>query len=123
MISHPDDVSGHLPLKPVLFWILLVLVDGARHGYGILKEIDARTEGRIRLEPGNLYRYVKKLLDGGLIDEVVAPPQGASSDDRRRYYVVTALGREVVRAEAERMKRLVSAAESRHLIGPDEVTQ
>lgn len=121
MTNLSDPVARHLPLKPVLFWILLVLIDGPSHGYGLLKEIGARTEGRVRLEPGNLYRYVKKLLDTGLIEEVDAPAHAASSDDRRRYYAVTALGHEVARAEAERMRSLVSAAESLQLIGPDEV--
>lgn len=117
-----DRIARHLPLKPVLFWILLVLVDGVRHGYGILKEIEARTDGGVRLEPGNLYRYVKRLLDDGLIDEVDPPSEQDSADERRRYYGVTALGRDVVRAEAERMKRLVAAAESRNLVGPDGAT-
>ena len=121
MAARNDDLARHLPLKPVLFWILLVLVDGARHGYGILKEIDARTQGRIRLEPGNLYRYVKKLLDAGMVEEVDVPEGEASSDDRRRYYGVTDMGRAVVRAEAERMKAAVAAAESRHLLGEDGV--
>ena len=53
------DVDAKLPLRPVDFHILLVLTDGELHGYGIVKEIEARSEGRIRLEPGNLYRYVR----------------------------------------------------------------
>lgn len=116
-MTHPDDASRHLPLKPVLFWILLVLVDGASHGYGILKEIEARTEGAIRLEPGNLYRYVKKLLELGLVIEVEAP-RGDDGDERRRFYDLTDLGGAVVRAEAERMRALVQAAEARSLLGP-----
>lgn len=118
-----DDVSGHLPLKPVLFWILLVLVDGSSHGYGVLKEIDARTDGAIRLEPGNLYRYIKRLLDHTLIVEVPPARKADTSDERRRYYELTALGHRVVRAEAERMRRLVEAAESRSLLGPTEAAQ
>jgi len=121
MTTEHEKVARHLPLKPVLFWILLVLVDGVCHGYGILKEIEVRTDGGVRLEPGNLYRYVKKLLDTGMIEEVDSPTEDASSDDRRRYYGVTSLGRAVARAEAERMRYLVSAAESRRLIGPDGV--
>lgn len=119
MTSHDDTVSAHLPLKPVLFWILLVLVDGASHGYGMLKEIEARTDGRIRLEPGNLYRYLKKLLDSALIEEIDAPGDAPERDDRRRYYEITGLGRAVVGAEAARMRSLVRAAEDRALLGPD----
>lgn len=110
------SIDAHLPLKPVLFWILLVLVDGTSHGYRILKEIEARTEGRIRLEPGNLYRYLRKLLDAGLIEEVdVTDATGA--DPRRRSYAVSPLGREVVTAEARRMHALVQAADARLPLG------
>ncbi len=116
------DISRYLPLKPVLFWVLLVLVDGASHGYGVLKEIESRTEGTIRLEPGNLYRYVKKLLELELIVEIDTPDGVEASDSRRRYYDLTDLGRSVVRAEAERMRSLVRAAEARALLGPDKVT-
>lgn len=119
-MSLHDDVSRHLPLKPVLFWILLVLVDGASHGYRILKEIEARTDGAIRLEPGNLYRYVKKLLALELVTEVEKPAEADGSDERRRYYDLTPLGTRVVRAEAERMRNLVRAAESRALLDPSE---
>ncbi len=116
-----ESVARHLPLKPVFFSILLVLADGASHGYGILKAIEARTEGAIRLEPGNLYRYVKKLLDLGLIAEAddVRDPSG---DERRRYYALTQLGRDVVRAEAIRMRGLVRAAEDRSIIAPGEAS-
>lgn len=102
-------VDAHLPLKPVLFWILLVLVDEPSHGYRILKEIERRSDGAVRLEPGNLYRYLRRLLDTDLIQEVATPP---SDDERRRTYDVTPLGRAVVRAEADRMRALVRAADT-----------
>ena len=121
MTSPTTDITCHLPLKPVLFWILLVLSEGASHGYRLLKEIEQRTDGRLRLEPGNLYRYLKKLLDTGLIEPVDPPPHATSTDDRRRYYAVTDLGRAVARAEAERMRSLVSAAETLRMEGPDGV--
>jgi DNA-binding PadR family transcriptional regulator len=105
------DAERHLPLKPVDFHILLVLTERDLHGYGIVKEIEARTEGRVRLEPGNLYRYIRRLVEEGL----VAPTdRKATGDDteRRRYYGVTLHGREVLAAEATRMRALVLAAES-----------
>ena len=115
VVGNDDDVSRLLPLKPVLFWILLVLVDGASHGYGILKEIEGRTDGAIRLEPGNLYRFLRRLLDDGLIQELDEAPE-EDADTRRRYYDLTERGRATVRAEAERMRDLVQAAQSRDLI-------
>ncbi len=107
-----ESVVGHLPLKPIDFHILLVLTEGDLHGYGIVKEIETRSDGRIRLEPGNLYRYIRRLVD----EELVAPAdRRAQSGDseRRRYYTVTPMGREVLTAEVTRMRTLVLAAEAR----------
>jgi len=67
--SRASDIDRHLPLKPVVFQILLSLADGEHHGYGITQEIAARTSARIDLEPGNLYRSLKTMLDDGLIEE------------------------------------------------------
>ena len=108
MPKRPKSVEAYLPLKPIQFWVLLVLVDEPRHGYRILKEIERRSAGEVRLEPGNLYRYLRRLLDDELLEEV---PTKASEDERRRTYAVTELGRSVVRAEADRMRALVHAAD------------
>ena len=101
-----------LPLKPIEVHILLVLADGDRHGYGIVKEIEVRSEGRIRLEPGNLYRHVRRLVDAGW----VAPAERRATDDdtsprRRRYYRITGAGRRILAAEGARMRRLADAVE------------
>lgn len=108
-MSQPDA----LPLKPVEVHVLLVLAEGERHGYGIVKEIEVRSEGRVRLEPGNLYRHVRRLADAGW----VAPAERRSVDDddasrRRRYYRITSEGRRVLAAEAARMRRLADAVEA-----------
>lgn len=100
----------HLPLKPVDFHILLVLTDGDLHGYGMVKEIEARSGGTIRLEPGNLYRYIRRLVDEGMVEP--AARKAADGEERRRYYTVTSLGRELLAAEASRMRSLVAAAEA-----------
>jgi DNA-binding PadR family transcriptional regulator len=106
-----SEIDRHLPLKPVYFLILMVLLNGDRHGYGLVKEIDQRTDGGVRLEPGNLYRFIRKLLDLGMVGEAGARAADDSEDERRRYYTVTPLGRAVVSAEAARMKQLVRAVE------------
>lgn len=102
-----------LPLKPVEVHLLLALAEEDRHGYGIVKEIESRSEGRIRLEPGNLYRHVRKLVEAGW----VAPAERRPVDDadpgrRRRYYRITPEGRQVLAAEATRMRRLAEAVEA-----------
>jgi len=104
-----------LPLRPVEFQVLLALVEGERHGYGILLEVARRSEGTVRLEPGTLYRALRRMLKAGLVTHA-SGPAGEGDDDRRRYYRLTALGRRVATAEAERMDTLVLAARARGLL-------
>ena len=58
-----------LPLRPVVFHVLLSLAEGERHGYAIVQDIVERSNGRVQLEPGNLYRHLKFMLDERLIEE------------------------------------------------------
>ncbi|MDX1646846.1 MAG: PadR family transcriptional regulator [Longimicrobiales bacterium] len=104
-------VSAHLPLKPTALQILLSLAGGQRYGYAIIKEISQRTEGRVELHPGILYRFIRRLDEGGLIEELDHRPVPETEDDqRRRYYGITDLGRRVMAAEVERMGEMVSWA-------------
>ena len=96
--------------------ILLALVDGDHHGYAIMKEVDERTAGRVKLRPGTLYRAVSRLLEDTLIQESEMRPDPAEDDERRRYYRLTSLGRSVAAAEAKRMETLVHSAYSKALI-------
>ena len=106
------DPSTHLPLKPVDLHILLVLTDQELHGYGIVKAIEHHTAGSIRLEPGNLYRYIRRLEEVGLVEP--AGHRGSEADlaERRRYFRVTPFGRSVLAAEAARMRLLAAAVEA-----------
>ncbi|HOG46113.1 MAG TPA: PadR family transcriptional regulator [Anaerolineae bacterium] len=110
------DGGGMLPLTPAAFQILLVLTDGERHGYVIMKEVEANTQGRMQLGPGTLYRSIKRMLADGLIEESDERPDPALDDERRRYYRLTALGRRVAAAEAERLAGLVRLAQSKRLL-------
>lgn len=112
----PLDVDPHLPMKPVAFQILLSLADGDRHGYGITQDIAGRTAARMRIEPGNLYRSIKAMLDEGLIQESERRPAPDLDDERRRYYRITALGRRVAAAEISRLEALVAEAKSKRFI-------
>jgi DNA-binding PadR family transcriptional regulator len=99
-------------LTPALFHVLLSLADGEKHGYAILKEIEERTGGDVRLSTGTLYGIIKRLLQDGWIRESTA-----GSTDRRRAYKLTAFGRKVALAEAERLRDLVHAAAMKSLLG------
>lgn len=111
--------ESHLPLAPATFEILLALVDGERHGYAIMKEVSERTEGAVRLGPGTLYGALKRLLDGGLVEEGGERADPELGDERRRYYRLTKFGLRVARAEARRLSAMVRAARSKKLIGPE----
>jgi DNA-binding PadR family transcriptional regulator len=106
-------VDRLLPLKPVAFQVLLSLAEGERHGYAITQEIAGRTHAGMRLEPGNLYRSLRTLLDDGLIEESGRRPLAAEDDERRRYYQLTPLGRRVAVAEIERLEALLADAKGK----------
>jgi DNA-binding PadR family transcriptional regulator len=110
----PPDT--HLPLRPVEFEILLTLAAGERHGYAIIQEVEARSEGAVRLETGTLYRALQRLVQSALVTPVERRPPDESSDERRRYYALTPLGRQVAVAESLRMARLVTVAQEARLI-------
>ena len=112
-VRDPEEL---LPLTPAVFHILLALADGERHGYGVIKEVDARTEGRVRLGPGTLYGSIKRMLAEGMIEESGERPDPELDDERRRYYRLTKFGRRVAVAEAERLSRLVSSARAKRLL-------
>ena len=109
----PEDL---LPLTPAVFHVLLALVDAERHGYGIIKEVEGRTEGKVRLGAGTLYGSIKRMLGEGLVVESDERPDPEADDERRRYYRLTDFGRRVVTAEARRLEQLVSVAREKRLL-------
>ena len=113
--SSGDDIESRLPLKPADFHILLTLVEEERHGYAILQSIAAITDGAMRLDPGNLYRRLRRLLADGLVDRVELEPSDGKEDERRRYYRLTDRGHQVAAAEQARLKRILESAPSRAL--------
>lgn len=110
------DAPAENPLRPVDFLVLLMLGPGDRHGYGIMQDAEAHTEGRVQLEAGSLYRTIRRLSDEGLLTESGRRPAAEKDDDRRRYYRLTPLGRRVVAAEVERLRALVRLAEASDLV-------
>lgn len=105
------DPAPFLPLTPAAFHVLIALADGPKHGYLILKDVEERTSGDVRLSTGTLYGLIKRFLDEEMIIET------KPDDDRRRPYKLTARGREVAEAEAERLARMVRAARGVKLLG------
>lgn len=100
------------PLTPLSMAILLALADRERHGYALMQDIEAQTDGAIRPGTGSLYAGLQRLMTEGLIEEG-AGEEGA--DRRRRYYAITDRGRDVARAEAERMLRVLQVARRKHI--------
>jgi DNA-binding PadR family transcriptional regulator len=113
-LSKTPEVYG--PLTPAMFHVLLALAGDDLHGYAILKEVDLRTNGKVRLSTGTLYGIIKRLLADGLVVERRTRPAEPQDDERRRYYRLTPLGRQVATAEAERMDEVLAVARARNLL-------
>lgn len=109
------DPHTFLPLTPAAFHILLALAAGDKHGYAIMQEVEAISEGQVKMGPGTLYGTIKRLLNAGLMIETDERPDD-DDDERRRYYRLTDMGQRVVKAEARRLARLVAVAERRMLL-------
>ena len=107
-----------LPLKPLVFQILLILIDGERHGWSIVKELQAKADDGKRVLPGNLYRTLNRMRADGLIEETGRRPDGEADEQRRRYFRVSDYGLQVTRAEADRYEALVVLARSKERLKP-----
>jgi DNA-binding PadR family transcriptional regulator len=109
----PEDF---LPLTPAMFHILLALADKERHGYHIMREVDERTSGNVKLGPGTLYGSIKRMVGDGLIEELEERPDPELDDERRRYYRLTDFGYRVASAEAQRLEQMVRSARAKKLL-------
>jgi DNA-binding PadR family transcriptional regulator len=111
-----DDVDSFLPLPTAVFHILVALADRDRHGYSIMQDVGARTEGKVVLSAGTLYTAIRRMLEQGLIEELRESPDPDSGDERRRYYRLTQFGRDVAVAEARRLSSMLEHARATKLI-------
>ncbi|MDQ3488694.1 MAG: PadR family transcriptional regulator [Acidobacteriota bacterium] len=111
----PPDVERHLPLKPLVFQVLLALADGERHGWSLVRDVQQRG-GFGRIMPGNFYRTLRTMLEDGFIEESAARLAAAEDDQRRRYFALTTLGEEVASAEARRLEAAVLEARAKKLL-------
>ena len=111
------DFDALLPLSPAVFHILLALADEDHHGYAIMRDIEDRTDGVVRVGPGMLYGSIKWLVADGFIEE--APSRGKAptrEDERRKYYRLTSNGRALLKAEASRLEAAVGLARTRKVL-------
>jgi DNA-binding PadR family transcriptional regulator len=113
------EPEAQLPLSAATFQILMALADGERHGYAIMREVAEESGGAVRLGPGTLYGSLKRLLEGGLVQEGAERTDPSMGDERRRYYQITDFGLAVARAEARRLDGLLRSARLKQLIGPE----
>lgn len=103
------------PLPAATFHILMSLAEEERHGYAIIQDVEASTNGELRLSAGTLYRSIQRMLEQGLIVESNRRPARALDDERRRYYRITPLGIAAARSELRRLARLVRLGRERGL--------
>ena len=104
------------PLTPAVFHILLALSSGERHGYGIMKQVETDSQGKVSMGPGTLYGSLKRMLDAGLVQESDKRVDPEMDDERRIYYQITGMGAQALAAELERYKRIVTVAQQRKLL-------
>jgi len=107
-----------LRMTPTYFHILLSLADGDAHGYAIMREVEARTDGSLVLGPGSLYWAIGRLEKAGLIVESDRRPKAEDDDERRRYYRLTREGRSVLERESQVLAGIVEHARARKLLKP-----
>lgn len=97
---------GQLPAASL--HVLLALLDGDKHGYAVMRDVERLSDGAVRMGPGTLYGTIKRLVADGLIEEVTGDPAGPADDERRRYYRLTGAGERVAAAEVARLRTLLS---------------
>lgn len=107
--------TSPVPLTPAVFHILMALSSGERHGYGIMKQVEVDSQGKVSMGPGTLYGSLKRMLDAGLVKESDKRVDPEMDDERRIYYQITGIGAKTLAAELERYKRIVAVAQERKL--------
>jgi DNA-binding PadR family transcriptional regulator len=105
--------DAFLPLKSNWLHILVSLIGGEQHGYGIMQDVLGRSGGKVRLWPATLYGSLKRLIKEGLIVESGERPAPEFDDARRRYYKLTPLGERVLDLESQRLKDLVRVLQAK----------
>jgi DNA-binding PadR family transcriptional regulator len=108
------DPQEHLPLTETTLFILLSLAPGPKHGYAIMKEVEALSDGRMTLSTGTLYGALKRLLDGCWIERVDDSAADGNGRERKAYRL-TELGQRILAAEVARLQKVVATAQQRRI--------
>ena len=114
-MAHKTSVEDLLPLKPLVFQVLLALADGERHGWSLVRDVQQRG-GFERIMPGNFYRTLRAMLADGLIEEAPASTKDKEDDERRRYFRLTSMGARAATAEARRLETVLLEARTKKLL-------
>jgi DNA-binding PadR family transcriptional regulator len=117
--SETPDQQPRAAVTPAVFALLLALVDGDRHGYALMRDVEELTGGVVRMRPGTLYRSLQRMRVDGLVEELAGADDDELADrraERRRVYRLTAAGRRALEDEARRLARLVDAAEGKGVL-------
>ena len=103
------EVQEYLPLTETSFFIILSLANAPKHGYAIMKEVEAMSEKRVVLATGTLYSALRRMLEDGWIERVTDAGENSEADNReRKLYQLTRHGRRVLEAETSRLRKLVN---------------
>jgi DNA-binding PadR family transcriptional regulator len=108
--SLPENVRRLIPLTPAVFYVMLALSSGPKHGYAIMQEAGTLSDGGFQMGPATLYSTIQRLVELDLINETT---DDSTEDSRRRYYDLTATGRQLLEAEVKRMSSVVRMANAR----------
>ena len=107
--------NANAPLTPAVLHILLALSTQERHGYGIMKQVESDSQGKVKMGPGTLYGSLGRMIDAGLIRESDKRVDPKMDDERRVYYKIAALGKKALAAELERYREVVAVAKQMRL--------
>ncbi len=105
--------ANSTPLTPAVLHILLALSKQERHGYGIMKQVEADSQGKVKMGPGTLYGSIGRMIESGLIRESDKKIDPEMDDERRVYYKITGPGQKALAAELERYRGVVAVAKQR----------
>src|SRR5688572_31269172 len=107
--------KANAPLTPAVLHILLALSVKERHGYGIMKQVQADSQGKVKMGPGTLYGSLGRMIEAGLIRESDKKIDPDLDDERRVYYKITGLGQNALAAELERYREILAVAKKKQL--------